>query len=83
MSSQSQISEGEVRQILGPVFSHPSKTPVEGLSLKEAREVFERDYIQNVLDRFGGNITRASEALKVDRTSLHRKLRSLGAGEED
>ena len=83
MSSQSHISEGEVRQILGAVLPHSEKIAGEGLSLKEAREVFERDYIQSVLDRFGGNITRASEALKVDRTSLHRKLRSMGSGEED
>ncbi len=83
MSSQSRISASEVRQILGDVTGHQEKTVVEGLSLKEAREVFEREYIQEVLDRFGGNVTRASEALKVDRTSLHRKLRLMGGGEED
>jgi two-component system nitrogen regulation response regulator NtrX len=83
MSSQSHISEGEVRQILGSVLPQSNRIAGEGLSLKEAREVFEKDYIQSVLDRFGGNITRASEALKVDRTSLHRKLRSMGSGEED
>ncbi|MCL4461740.1 MAG: sigma-54 dependent transcriptional regulator [Nitrospirae bacterium] len=53
----------------------------EILSLRDAREGFEREYIQDVLQKCGGNMTRASEVLRVDRTSLYRKLKT-GPSEE-
>lgn len=46
--------------------------------LREAREAFEREYMQFHLTRFGGNISRTAEFVGMDRAALHRKLKSLG-----
>jgi len=59
-------------------------TPAQGaaqimsLSLREAREVFEREYLQAQINRFGGNISRTAEFVGMERSALHRKLKSLG-----
>ena len=49
-----------------------------GLPLKQAREAFERDYLQTQVTRFGGNISRTAEFVGMERSALHRKLKSLG-----
>ncbi|MEO6324180.1 MAG: sigma-54 dependent transcriptional regulator [Thermoanaerobaculia bacterium] len=46
-------------------------------SLAEAREAFERRVVLRVLEEMKGNVSRAAERLGLDRTTLHRKLRSL------
>jgi len=46
--------------------------------LREAREVFERDYIAAQLGRFGGNISRTSQFIGMERSALHRKIKLLG-----
>ncbi len=46
--------------------------------LREAREVFEREYIRRALEHCGGNVTRAAALLGLERSHLHRKLRQLG-----
>jgi two-component system nitrogen regulation response regulator NtrX len=48
------------------------------LPLREAREAFERDYLIAQLSRFGGNISRTAEFIGMERSALHRKLKSLG-----
>jgi two-component system nitrogen regulation response regulator NtrX len=48
------------------------------LPLREAREVFEREYLVAQINRFGGNISRTSEFIGMERSALHRKLKSLG-----
>ena len=48
------------------------------LPLREAREVFEREYLIAQVNRFGGNISRTSEFVGMERSALHRKLKSLG-----
>jgi len=48
------------------------------LPLREAREAFERDYLVAQLSRFGGNISRTAEFIGMERSALHRKLKSLG-----
>ena len=48
------------------------------LSLREAREVFEREYLVAQINRFGGNISRTAEFIGMERSALHRKLKSLG-----
>jgi two-component system, NtrC family, nitrogen regulation response regulator NtrX len=48
------------------------------LPLREAREAFERNYIAAQLSRFGGNISRASQFIGMERSALHRKIKSLG-----
>ncbi len=47
-------------------------------SLKEAREAYEREYVRRTLKTTNGNVTRAAEALGLERSNLHRKMRALG-----
>jgi two-component system nitrogen regulation response regulator NtrX len=62
---------------------------VATLPLREAREVFEREYLLAQINRFGGNISRTAGFVGMERSALHRKLKSLGVvspgkgGEED
>jgi len=46
--------------------------------LREAREIFEREYILSQMNRFGGNISRTAGFIGMERSALHRKLKSLG-----
>ena len=48
------------------------------LSLREAREGFERDYLSAQLERFDGNISRTAEFVGMERSAFHRKIKSLG-----
>lgn len=48
------------------------------LPLREAREVFEREYLSAQILRFGGNISRTANFIGMERSALHRKLKSLG-----
>lgn len=48
------------------------------LTLRDAREHFERQYLQAQIDRFGGNISRTASFVGMERSALHRKLKSLG-----
>jgi len=52
------------------------------LPLKEARESFEKDYLAAQIGRFGGNISRTAEFIGMERSALHRKLKSLGLFEK-
>jgi two-component system nitrogen regulation response regulator NtrX len=51
-----------------------------GLALRDAREVFEREYLVAQISRFGGNISRTAEFVGMERSALHRKLKALGIG---
>ena len=44
----------------------------------DAREVFEREYLNAQIVRFGGNISRTASFIGMERSALHRKLKSLG-----
>jgi DNA-binding NtrC family response regulator len=59
-----------VRLDAGPLFS-------SGGTLRQARTLFEREYIANVLDQHHGRISKAAKALGLQRTNLYRKMRSL------
>ena len=48
------------------------------MPLREAREAFEREYLIAQINRFGGNISRTAEFVGMERSALHRKLKSLG-----
>jgi two-component system, NtrC family, nitrogen regulation response regulator NtrX len=48
-----------------------------GLALREAREMFEREYLVAQINRFGGNISRTASFVGMERSALHRKLKSL------
>ncbi len=51
---------------------------IMALPLREAREVFEKEYLVAQINRFGGNISRTAEFIGMERSALHRKLKSLG-----
>jgi two-component system nitrogen regulation response regulator NtrX len=48
------------------------------LPLREARELFEREYLLAQVTRFGGNISRTAAFIGMERSALHRKLKLLG-----
>ena len=52
------------------------------LPLRDAREIFEREYLTAQVNRFGGNISRTAEFVGMERSALHRKLRALGVSSE-
>lgn len=51
---------------------------VANLPLREARELFERDYLIAQINRFGGNISKTASFVGMERSALHRKLKMLG-----
>lgn len=53
------------------------------MPLRDAREVFERQYLLAQLSRFGGNISRTAEFVGMERSALHRKLKSLGVNSRE
>ena len=53
------------------------------LPLRDARDVFETQYLQAQLLRFGGNISRTANFVGMERSALHRKLKQLGIGAAD
>lgn len=61
-----------------PKVSARNDTHIMTLPLREAREMFERDYLIAQINRFGGNISRTAEFVGMERSALHRKLKSLG-----
>lgn len=61
---------GDERLVLSNAIAH--------LPLREARELFEREYLLTQINRFGGNISRTANFVGMERSALHRKLKSLG-----
>ena len=53
------------------------------LPLREARDLFETQYLQAQLLRFGGNISRTAGFVGMERSALHRKLKQLGVNSDD
>ena len=53
-------------------------TDLVGMSLRDAREQFEREYLALQITRFNGNISRTAEFIGMERSALHRKLKALG-----
>jgi two-component system nitrogen regulation response regulator NtrX len=56
----------------------PGSSPYESPTLKEARAVFEREYLVRRLIENDYNITRTAEQIGMERTTLHRKIKSYG-----
>ena len=50
------------------------------MPLRDAREIFEREYFLAHIARFSGNISRTAEFVGMERSALHRKLKALGVG---
>jgi len=56
---------------------------IMGLALREARDLFETQYLQAQLLRFGGNISRTAQFVGMERSALHRKLKQLGVNSDE
>lgn len=56
---------------------------IMSLPLRAAREIFEREYLVSQVTRFNGNISRTASFVGMERSALHRKLKSLGVQDED
>jgi len=61
-----------------PRAPNQSDQHIMALPLREARELFEKEYLIAQINRFGGNISRTAEFIGMERSALHRKLKSLG-----
>jgi two-component system nitrogen regulation response regulator NtrX len=73
-------------EIISPMPISPDGVGGEhlmSLSLRDAREIFEREYLLAQVTRFGGNISRTAEFIGMERSALHRKLRVLGVTSND
>src|SRR6185437_8555278 len=56
---------------------------IMSLPLREARDMFETQYLQAQLLRFGGNISRTAQFVGMERSALHRKLKQLGVNSDE
>ncbi|MGD9827847.1 MAG: sigma-54-dependent transcriptional regulator [Hyphomicrobiaceae bacterium] len=66
-----------------PIPANGGAEHLMSMPLREAREVFEREYLLAQIGRFGGNISRTAEFVGMERSALHRKLRALGVSSQD
>ena len=68
----------EITAIAPTVVKWDNGSEIMTLPLRDAREVFEREYLLAQVTRFGGNISRTAAFVGMERSALHRKLKSLG-----
>ncbi len=73
----SDLLPGEIGDVM-PKAPNQSDQHIMTLPLREAREQFEKEYLIAQINRFGGNISRTAEFIGMERSALHRKLKSLG-----
>ncbi|MCX8048531.1 MAG: sigma-54 dependent transcriptional regulator [Methylohalobius sp.] len=80
LGSGEEVELDEVKTALGEIITKETIEAPEfyDLPLKEARERFEKAYLEYHLDKHGGNVARLSQAIGMERTHLYRKLHSLG-----
>jgi two-component system nitrogen regulation response regulator NtrX len=90
------MAPGEAREPIRPEMLPPQvgsaapavlkldrSSEIMTLPLREARELFERQYLEAQLLRFGGNISRTAAFVGMERSALHRKLKFLGVQADD
>jgi len=68
----------EVRVDSNSLLQSHGDTAIMTTPLREAREAFEREYLKVQINRFSGNISRTAAFIGMERSALHRKLKSLG-----
>jgi two-component system nitrogen regulation response regulator NtrX len=68
----------EVGGALPPSPNGAGGEQLMAMPLREAREFFEREYLVAQIARFGGNVSKTAEFVGMERSALHRKLKSLG-----
>ena len=73
-----QVTRIERKHLPMLVHRDPGRLTADFNSLQEARNAYERDFILKKVDECHGNMSRAAEALGLDRTHLYRKMKALG-----
>jgi two-component system, NtrC family, nitrogen regulation response regulator NtrX len=68
----------DIGEVLPTVGDTDASAHLMSLPLRDAREVFERQYLLAQIERFGGNISKTAEFVGMERSALHRKIKSLG-----
>jgi two-component system nitrogen regulation response regulator NtrX len=76
----SEMLPPEIGEMLPTTPGRAGGEHLMSLPLRDAREIFEREYLTAQVNRFGGNISRTAEFVGMERSALHRKLKSLGVG---
>ena len=72
----------EIGAIAPAALQRDKGDEIMGLPLREAREIFEREYLLAQVDRFDGNISRTAGFVGMERSALHRKLKTLGVQDD-
>ena len=81
LGTEENIDVGELELAQGKLTSLPDKqsfSPDFDMPLRQAREQFEKEYLQHRLNLAGGSVSKIAEAVGMERTHLYRKLKSLG-----
>ena len=73
----------EIGQGAPALLNFDPTADIMALPLREARDLFETQYLQAQLLRFGGNISRTAGFVGMERSALHRKLKQLGVNSDD
>lgn len=68
---------------MAPSVDVERNAEIMSLPLRDAREMFEREYLLAQVERFGGNISQTSQFVGMERSALHRKLKTLGVRSQD
>lgn len=82
MPIRADMLPGELRGSSAKVPAATGNTEILGLPLREAREMFEREYLISQVRRFNGNISKTASFVGMERSALHRKLKALGVDAE-
>jgi two-component system nitrogen regulation response regulator NtrX len=67
----------------GTLPTHDDGNAIMSMPLREAREIFEKQYLMTQIARFGGNISKTASFIGMERSALHRKLKLLGIHNEE
>ena len=73
----------EIGAITPAVLRWEKSSEIMTLPLREARELFEREYLLAQVNRFAGNISRTAAFIGMERSALHRKLKLLGVNTDE
>ena len=82
-SIRAEMLPAEISQGAPALLNFDPSADLMGLPLREARDLFETQYLQAQLMRFGGNISRTAGFVGMERSALHRKLKQLGVNSDD
>jgi two-component system nitrogen regulation response regulator NtrX len=73
----------EVTTSVSETLNWDPTSEIMSLPLRDAREIFEREYLNTQISRFGGNISKTANFVGMERSALHRKLKSLNLTMDD